>query len=341
MGEQAVVRVMEVLRNLQSVELLESFHLHDVDGTGSLCIDEVFDILPELGLAPRIDEEHDMIRQVVAKQDVDHSNEIDFNEFEELLVEVRKRLHRMRRERRRNIIHQCDLDRQIVEFFKNEICELKDQLDCYDGDHSGFLDRGELTLLIADCGLGPKSRAEREEIQALIAASDTDHNAQVTFVEFLQLINGIRRLSSARNREDLQKLFRRFDKEASDEDGNGSLDFEEFSHLCQRVKEMLQLKVHHEELKAAKSLNITIAQLQEYKAVFEHLDADETGQLSVECVREMVDSVHINVSGDELHEIFTQVDENDSGCIEFIEFLKLISLLHKHAAKHGDMRFRT
>jgi len=374
--EQAVVRVMEVLRNLQSVELLESFHLHDVDGTGSLCIDEVFDILPELGLAPRIDEEHDMIRQVVAKQDVDHSNEIDFNEFEELLVEVRKRLHRMRRERRRNIIHQCDLDRQIVEVFKNEICELKDQFDCYDGDHSGFLDRGELTLLIADCGLGPKSRAEREEIQALIAASDTDHNAQVTFVEFLQLINGIRRLSSARNREDLQKLFRRFDKDASgsmsiaecsrlleqfglspktqqeqrhigvlleaiDEDGNGSLDFEEFSHLCQRVKEMLQLKVHHEELKAAKSLNITIAQLQEYKAVFEHLDADETGQLSVECVREMVDSVHINVSGDELHEIFTQVDENDSGCIEFIEFLKLISLLHKHAAKHGDMRFRT
>merc|ERR1719161_3254113 len=303
---------------------------------------------------------HDMIRQVVAKQDVDHSNEIDFNEFEELLVEVRKRLHRMRRERRRNIIHQCDLDRQIVEVFKNEICELKDQFDCYDGDHSGFLDRGELTLLIADCGLGPKSRAEREEIQALIAASDTDHNAQVTFVEFLQLINGIRRLSSARNREDLQKLFRRFDKDASGsmsiaecsrlleqfglspktqqeqrhigvclidraEDGNGSLDFEEFSHLCQRVKEMLQLKVHHEELKAAKSLNITIAQLQEYKAVFEHLDADETGQLSVKCVREMVDSVHINVSGDELHEIFTQVDLSSSNFSS--SYLCFISML--------------
>merc|ERR1719353_2066749 len=103
---------------------------------------------------------------------------------------------------------------------------------------------------------------------------------------------------------------------------------------------MLQLKVHHEELKAAKSLNITIAQLQEYKAVFEHLDADETGQLSVECVREMADSLHINVSGDELHEIFTQVDENDSGFIEFTEFLKLISLVYKHAAQ-SNMRFST
>jgi calcium-binding protein CML len=373
--EQAVVKVMEMLRNLQSVELHESFQLHDVDGTGSLSIDEIFDILPELGLAPRIDQEHDMIRQCVANQDVDKSSEIDFNEFEELLVEVRKRLHRMRRERRRSIIHHCELDREIVEAFKNEICELKDQFDCYDQDRSGFLDRKELNLLIADCGLGPRSKAEREEIQALIAASDTDSNAQVTFMEFLHLIHGIRRLSSARCYRNLQKLFLKFDKdgsgsmslaecsrlleqfglspktqqeqrhigvllEAIDEDGNGELDFEEFSHLCQRVKEMLQLKIHHKELNAAKSLQITIAQLQEYRAVFEHVDADETGQLSIERVREMVDSLHIHISGDELHEIFTKIDEDASGFIEFTEFLKLISAVQKHAAR-SDMRFRT
>merc|ERR1711959_93740 len=97
----------------------------DVDGTGSLSVDEVFDILPELGLAPRIDQEHEMIRECVTKVDVDNSNEIDFNEFEELLVEVRKRLHRMRRQRRRNILQQCELGSEIVQAFKNEICELK------------------------------------------------------------------------------------------------------------------------------------------------------------------------------------------------------------------------
>jgi len=125
-----------------------------------------------------------------------------------------------------------------------------------------------------------------------------------------------------------------------DEDGNGTLDFEEFTHFCQLVKEMLQVKVHQQEREAAKSLQITIAQLQEYKLVFEHLDADATGQLSVKCVREMVDSLHINISGDELHEIFTQVDQNDSGFIEFTEFLQLISLVYKHAAR-ANMRFRT
>merc|ERR1719311_851309 len=186
-----------MLRDLQCVELFESFHLHDVDATGALSIDEVFNILPELGLAPRIDQEHEMIRQCVAKVDVDNSKEVDFNEFEQLLVEVRERMHRMRRERRRSIIHQCELEREIVEAFKNEICELKDQFDSYDRDHSGFLDRSELNLLIADCGLGPRSKAEREQIQALIDYSDKDHNAQVTFMEFLHLINGIRRLSSA------------------------------------------------------------------------------------------------------------------------------------------------
>merc|ERR1719161_3268517 len=173
---------MDMLRNLQSVELIESFHLHDVDSTGALSIEEVFDILPELGLAPRIDQEHDMIQQCVAKVDIDNSKEVDFNEFEALLVEVRERLHRMRRERRRNIIHQCELEREIVEDFKNEICELKDQFDRYDRDQSGFLDRSELNNLIADCGLGPRSKAEREEMQALIDSSDADQNAQVTFM---------------------------------------------------------------------------------------------------------------------------------------------------------------
>merc|ERR1712224_1045979 len=233
-------------------------------------------------------------------------------------------------------------------------------------------DRSELNLLIADCGLGPRSKAEREEIQTLIASSDTDHNAQVTFMEFLHLIRGIRRLSSARCQRDLQKLYKRFDKdgsgsmslaecsrllehvglspktqqeqrhigvllEAIDEDGNGELDFEEFAHLCQRVREMLQLIVHHKELQVAKDLKITIAQLQEYKLVFEYMDANGTGQLSLESVREMVDSLHINISGDDLHEIFTQVDEDESGFIEFTEFLKLISAVHHHAARS---RFR-
>merc|ERR1711977_619598 len=153
-----------------------------------------------------------MIRQCVANVDVDNSNEVDFNEFEQLLLEVRECMHRMRRERRRHIIQQCELEREIVEAFKNEICELKDQFDCYDKDQSGFLDRSELNLLIADCGLGPRSKAEREEIQALIASSDEDHNGHVTFVEFLHLIHGIRRLSSERCQEELQNLFKRFDK---------------------------------------------------------------------------------------------------------------------------------
>merc|ERR1711907_17197 len=128
--------------------------------------------------------------------------------------------------------------------------------------------------------------------------------------------------------------------EAMDEDANDELNFEEFTHFCQRVKEMLQLKVHQKEREAAKSLQITIMQLQEYKLVFELLDTNATGQLSVKCVRKMVDSLHINISGDELHEIFLQVDENDSGFIEFNEFLKLISLVYKHAAQN-NMRFST
>merc|ERR1711937_421878 len=238
--EQAVVRVMDMLHNLQSVELFECFQLHDVDSTGALSIDEVFDILPELGMAPRIEQENEMIRQCIAKVDVDNSNEVDFNEFEQLLLEVRERMHCMRRERRRHIIQQCELEREIVEAFKNEICELKDQFDCYDADHSGFLDRSELYFLIADCGLGPRSKAERDDIEALIAASDADHNAQVTFMEFLHLIRGIRRLSCARSQRNLQKLFKRYDK-----DGSGTMSFAECSRLLEHVG--LTPKTHQEQ----------------------------------------------------------------------------------------------
>lgn len=124
--------------------------------------------------------------------------------------------------------------------------------------------------------------------------------------------------------------------EAMDEDGSGELDFEEFAHLCQRVQEMLQIILHQDELKTAKSLHITVAQLHEYKSVFEHLDVHETGQLSLEIVRGIVDSLHITISGDELYAIFTEVDDDESGFIEFGEFLKLLSLVHKHVAKSGQ-----
>lgn len=369
--EQAVVRVMTMLRNLQRCELFEQFQLHDVDSTGSLSIDEVFDILPELGLAPRIKEERQMIRECIAAVDVDDSKEVEFKEFEQLLVQVREGLHRMRRERRRSIIHQSELAHGIVEAFKNEICELKDQFDRYDRDHSGFLDRAELNLLIADCGLGPRSKTEREEMQALIDSSDVDHNAQVTFQEFLHLILGIRGLSSQRRHEDLQELFSSFDQdgsgsmslaecsrllenlglspktrqeqrhiavllEAMDEDGSGELDFDEFAHLCQRVQEMLQLVVHHEELQAAKSLHITATQLQEYKSVFHVLDPDESGKLTLATVRGIVDGLHIHISGDDLYEIFAEVDEDGSGAVEFSEFLKLISMVNEHVTKSGQ-----
>jgi Ca2+-binding EF-hand superfamily protein len=369
--EQAAVRVMNMLRNLQRNELFEQFQLHDVDSTGSLSIEEVFDMLPDLGLAPRVEEERQMIRECVSAVDADRSNELEFSEFEQLLVQVRERMHRMRRERRRSIIHECRLEHDIVDAFKNEICEHKDQFDQYDQDHSGFLDRGELNLLIADCGLGPRSKNEREEIQALIDNSDEDHNSQVTFQEFLHLIVGIRSLSSERRQEDLQALFMKFDKdgsgsmslaecsrlleyvglcpktrqeqrhiavllEATDEDGSGELDFHEFAQLCQRVQEMLQLVVHHEELQAAKSLHITATQLQEYKSVFHMLDPDETGQLTLESVREIVDSLHIQISGDELYEIFAQVDADESGAIEFNEFLLLISKVHQYIKQSGQ-----
>merc|ERR1719217_1320933 len=85
--------------------------------------------------------------------------------------------------------------------------------------------------------------------------------------------------------------------EASDENGSGELDFDEFASMIQHVHEQLNALLHKEVLQVAKGLSMSMAQIQEYRAAFEILDTKETGQIDLGSIQQMVDSLHISISG--------------------------------------------
>merc|ERR1712118_452268 len=128
--------------------------------------------------------------------------------------------------------------------------------------------------------------------------------------------------------------------EAADEDGSEELDFGAFCCFFQKVQERLSSMQRKEELRDAHELDISTAQLEEYRSAFEMLDVEETGQLGLDAVRRMMDMLRIPISGDALNELFNEIDEDDSGLVEFSEFLKLIPMVEAHVEKYGRLAMK-
>eukprot|EP00928_Gymnodinium_smaydae_P080069 TRINITY_DN6386_c0_g1_i2.p1 TRINITY_DN6386_c0_g1~~TRINITY_DN6386_c0_g1_i2.p1 ORF type:complete len:873 (-),score=232.31 TRINITY_DN6386_c0_g1_i2:139-2757(-) len=367
--EQLVIMVMDMLRNVQRNELYELFLLHDFDGTGALNMQEVFVILGRLQLAPRTSDEKKIIQELITANDKDGSQEVDFKEFNALLIEVRERLTRWRRARSRAIAE--TLSPIIAEKFKGELCEFRDQFEYFDEDGNGRLDEQEIDRLVAEYGLGPSNKTERAEIKEIIANADQNKDKELGFVEFLNLVQALRLRVKNKSMADLQELFAKVDKDGSgslsfaecsrllemmglvpktraeqrqigelleeaDEDGSGELEFSEFVLLYQRVTERLKAMAWKEQMEAAKELEISIENFMEYKSAFEMLDATESGELDQTAIRRMMDVLRIPISGDALNELFQEVDDDESGLVTFCEFLKLLSLVESHVGKHGS-----
>lgn len=390
--EDLVGKVMKMLRQEQRRELYELFRLRDETETGALCMEEILAILADFSLQPRTDEEQKLVQQVIDEVDENRSGDLDFLEFELFIVHVRERLGCLRRERMRTITEDMGLSARLVKNFKSDLLDFwigfdkqvkqgmsKEELkkmqkmskeEEVQAANKAYLSHKQIQVLLTECGLGPKSKKSREETQGVIESVDKFKTDRVRFIQFLEISTQLRTLYSDRRRNELQALFKEFDKdgsgdlsfgevsrmleqmqvvprtrmeqreigllfEAVDEDGSGELDFDEFQVLFQRIQEKLHSMQYKDEVETARNINISQAQMEEYRRAFEILDTKGCGELGLDSVRRMMDLLRIPISGDALNEIFTEVDEDESGLVEFKEFLRLMSLVEKHTQKFG------
>uniref|UniRef100_A0A7S1ME47 Calmodulin n=1 Tax=Alexandrium catenella TaxID=2925 RepID=A0A7S1ME47_ALECA len=71
-------------------------------------------------------------------------------------------------------------------------------------------------------------------------------------------------------------------------------------------------------------------EVQEMRRLFERFDADDSGEISAMELKELFRHMGYRVTMDQVHLFVAQVDENNSNCLDFREYLKLMQL-HREA----------
>jgi len=138
----------------QIADLQASFDLFDIDGSGSISGQELKQVMRRFGQAPSDKDVQEMIDRV----DKNGDNEIDFNEFIELM---------------RHRIANNDPD-----------FELKLAFEAIDTDNSGTISVEELKGLMAKVN----QHLSEEEIIAIMSEVDLDGNKELDFGEFKEMM---------------------------------------------------------------------------------------------------------------------------------------------------------
>jgi centrin-1 len=115
----------------------------------------------------------------------------------------------------------------------DEVQEVKDAFDLFDGDSSGAVSVNELIEAMQSLGLEQKNEA----VFNMIKEIDTDGSGELEFQEFLEMMTA--RLTNKTPRADIERVFKLFD---ADRTGEISLD------NLKRVASELGEEVSNEEL---------------------------------------------------------------------------------------------
>eukprot|EP00771_Trimastix_marina_P003701 gnl/Trimastix_PCT/5041.p1 GENE.gnl/Trimastix_PCT/5041~~gnl/Trimastix_PCT/5041.p1 ORF type:complete len:408 (+),score=30.76 gnl/Trimastix_PCT/5041:34-1224(+) len=118
-----------------------------------------------------------------------------------------------------------------------------------------------------------------------------------------ELTNVCEALGLTFTKERIQRMMREFDL-----DGNGILDFEEFSKM---MKTFWCDGVHDE---------------QEIREAFEVIDTNKDGVLQIEELRNIFRQIDLNLTKEEIEEILEEVDTDGNGVIDYNEFCKILVL---------------
>eukprot|EP00249_Psilotum_nudum_P014146 c24693_g1_i1 orf=369-872(-) len=114
-----------------------------------------------------------------------------------------------------------------------ELAELKEIFSRFDKDGDGSITELEMGSLLRSLGLKPNA----EQLEILIQKADTNNNGLIEFDEFVDLLTPELTKTSPYTEEQLQSLFRTFDR-----DGDGFITAAELAHSMARLGHALTAK---------------------------------------------------------------------------------------------------
>jgi Ca2+-binding EF-hand superfamily protein len=169
-------------------------------------------------------------------------------------------------------------------FDPREVEEYRATFTKYDKSGDGDLTLKELMPLLVELGQEPKSVAEQKKLEEILCEIDEDGSGEIGFPEFLQLM-------------------RRF------------LDESDAARILK-------------EKDCVKRANFAPEEVALWRDIFIKFDQDGSGSFDQDEGTVLLQAVGVNVNDPRLHDeykrLFTSVDEDDSGDIDFGEFLLLM-----------------
>jgi len=116
------------------------------------------------------------------------------------------------------------------------------------------------------------------------------------------------------------------------------LDFDAFVCLIRRIIEWrVGASRSHERVYAAKELKFSEAQVNHYRVVFDVYDTEGGGRVDILGVRKMLGFLKKNVNSDQLRLLIDRIDTSGSGCITFVDFLRLVYKLDEIGEQQRHM----
>mmetsp|Transcript_56157 Transcript_56157/g.100006 ORF Transcript_56157/g.100006 Transcript_56157/m.100006 type:complete len:923 (-) Transcript_56157:138-2906(-) len=204
----------------------------------------------------------------------------------------------------------------------------------------------------------------KEKIQDLlnsysVLSENGRWETRLTFVQFLTIVRTIRELEMEDKRDAVNTLFSTYDRdnsgdlcikevccvlddmgihphslpeqeamamliEESDADGSGELNVSELLFLVQRITERVQEMTAEEHNKRGQELRFSLKETNKLRQAFEALDVQGDGSLGVTEVERAIAMAGSNVPHHKAVKIIEEIDDDDSGQLDFCEFLTLM-----------------
>lgn len=219
------------------------------------------------------------------------------------------------REHFRKLLLRPDLMNDQADYFDRDAFECE-ELELKDLDFEHFL------MFLRQVREYYKAKRVNE-LRQLFDEIDADHSNSLDVAEVSILLERLDSLP--RNRKEQEELGQLI--QSVDEDGNGSLDFEEFQALVQRIEEKFASMRYEQELEHALAAGFHESQLGELRSIFELTDADGSGTLEVHEVRTCVNLMEKPVSHETFDHAWRKLDMDESGSLDFCEFVDLMQIL--------------
>lgn len=354
------------LAEMLSRELLRQFSFYDTRGTGFASLGECLSIARSVGLDT--DTVDRCITNPAAgrawSKGCNPAN-VPFDIFHAVIAHCRERLQRVLRSYEVEVKNQMNVDEELFHKFRGDIILLNDLYHEYDMDGSSKLSISEITFMLRDFGLTSKDPAERNMVQQFLDRADEDFDGQFDFLEFLNVIQSIRGMLQDTKNDERLAIFNAYDKDHSgalsiaeisnllsqlgvapqtraeqeelaelillaDDDGSGSIAFDEFQDLCQHIEEKLNRLRFDEEMDIGIGLGFTAVQVRDFRYLFDELDVNGSQTLDLTEVHTGLKILGKPVSQTRIHKMFLKLN-NDSyfanEWVEFPQFLGLMALL--------------